>query len=317
MKFTRGKLFISAALALSVIVSGFVLSENPDLPAKDRKYKWTGTWHFTRTSAADGITELDTKIGYNVLLANNNAYAQAIYNVNNKFPGSAAWTTLAVGELSELIPVAKSMTAEEQEAYLKHLDKMNVQVFVELFPFKDHNVTQDIGKWLEKLKHHKNVIGVGIELEYFGKATDELAKAWDEKIKSYNPAYRMFLRHYDPSFMPPTYRGKGDLIFIDDASEGFREDLNKGFADWANRFAPTACAFQIGYPADEDGMNGSNTIGWWKLKDPIKQWGEEILPLIKNPDQELGLMWVTVKSGKTYNQKWDLTKGAKLPAVKK
>jgi len=115
--------------------------------------------------------------------------------------------------------------------------------------------------------------------------------------------------------MPPTYRGKGDLIFVDFASEATVEDLSKGFASWANRFAPTACAFQIGYPADEDGMNGSNTLGWWKLKDPIKEWGKMILSQIKNPAQELGLIWVTAKSSKTYHKKWDLTKGGSVPKV--
>lgn len=317
MKTTPRNLFLSAAIVVAIAASGFVMSGKTDPKVKKKQYTWSGTWHFTRTSAADGVTALDIKIGNNVILANNEAYAHAIYNVNNKFPGSAAWSTLAVGELSKLIPTANSLSEKAQEAYLNHMDKLNVQVFIELFPFKDQDVTKDIGFWLEKYKHHKSVVGVGIELEYFGKATDALAKAWDEKIKTYKASYRMFLRHYDPTFMPETYRGKGDLIFIDDASEGDRADLNKGFADWANRFAPTACAFQIGYPADEDGMDGSNTIGWWKLKDPIKEWGDEILPLVNSADQELGLIWVTVKSGKTYHQSWDLTKGAKLPAGKK
>jgi hypothetical protein len=295
--------------------TAFLINENP--APKKKQYTWTGTWHFTRTSSADGITALDIKIGKNVILADNNAYANAIYHVNNRFPGSGAWTTLAVGELSKLIPAASSLSGKEQEAYLSHMDKINVKVFIELFPFKNEDVTPQIQHWLQKYKHHKSVTGLGVELEYYGKATDSLTKTWDEQVKKQNPEYRLFLRHYDPSFMPPTYRGKGDLIFIDDASEGERGDLNKGFADWANRFAPTACAFQIGYPADEDGMNGSNATGWWKLADPIKEWGEEILPLVKDPDQQLGLIWVTVRSGKTYHQKWDLTKGAKLPTVKK
>ncbi|RZM28740.1 MAG: hypothetical protein EOO88_07710 [Pedobacter sp.] len=317
MKTITAKLLSTTAITLSIIGITLTGPGQVRAQAKTAQYKWTGTWHFTRTSNGDGVTALDIKIGNNVLLPNNQAYGQAIFNVTNKFPGSAPWSTLAVGELSKLIPTAKSLSEKDQEAYLNYMDKIGVQVFIELFPFKQQDVLKDISQWLTKYKHHKCVAGVGIELEYFGKATDSLAKAWNEKIKSYSPTYRMFLRHYDPSFMPPIYRGSGDLIFIDDASEGLLEELNKGFADWANRFSPTAVAFQIGYPADEDGMNGSNELGWWKLKDPIKEWGSAILPLIKNPDQELGLIWVTVKSGKTYHKTWDLTTGAKMPATKK
>jgi hypothetical protein len=90
--------------------------------------------------------------------------------------------------------------------------------------------------------------------------------------------------------------------------------LNTDFAQWAAHFAPSACAFQIGYPADEDGMDGKNTGGWWRLQDPIKDWGQALLAKINNPQQELGLLWVCAKSGKSYNAKWDLTMGATVPA---
>ena len=113
--------------------------------------------------------------------------------------------------------------------------------------------------------------------------------------------------------MPPTYRGKGDMIFINTSSEAEVDALNTEFARWAAHFAPSACAFQIGYPADEDGMDGKNTTGWWKLSDPIKDWGQSLIQKIESPKQEIGLLWVCVKSGKTYNTKWDLTKGATLP----
>jgi DNA-binding beta-propeller fold protein YncE len=88
--------------------------------------------------------------------------------------------------------------------------------------------------------------------------------------------------------------------------------LNSGFVSWANHFTPAACAFQIGYPADEDGMNGSNTNGWWKLKDPIKDWSAMLLSKITNTNQELGILWVCAKSGKTYNADWDLARGGTL-----
>lgn len=136
-------------------------------------------------------------------------------------------------------------------------------------------------------------------------------------MKSHNPAYRMFFKHWEANRMPPTYRGKGDIIFINMSSEATVEALNQEFAEWANQFAPNPVAFQIGYPSDEDGMDGDKDKGWFKLKDPIKDWGDALIAGIKDEKQEVGLLWVTVKSGKTYNAKWDLTKGAKVPAANK
>jgi hypothetical protein len=267
-------------------------------------------------SAADGITELDTKIGRFITLPDRKSHLNLINNIHKRFPDSKPWTTWTVGDLSHAIPAGHGLTDTQHEEYLSFLDQQQVTVFLEVFPFKANDkqgipavdAGTEIDKWLGKFKHHKSIAGVGIELEYFGKATDSLAAVWDKAIKKHNPKFRMFLRHYSQDFMPPSYRGNGDLIFICDASEGAISDLNKGFAAWANHFSPTACAFQIGYPADEDGMNGSKELGWWRLKDPIKDWGGQILPLIKNRDQELGLIWVTAKSGKSYNKGWDLTR---------
>jgi hypothetical protein len=277
-------------------------------------YKYTGAWQPSRISSSDGITALDVKIGKFINLPKEEL-AQVIFNVNNRFPGSKPWSFWAVGDMSGLTPSHNALTDEQHEAYLNYMDHIGVSVFLEIFPSKKAktDVPKEIDTWLGKFKKHKSVVGFGIDLEYYEKASDTNAKAWDERVKSHNPAYRLFLRHYDPGFMPPTYRGKGDLIFVDFASEATMEDLSKGFSAWANRFAPTACAFQIGYPADEDGMNGSNALGWWKMKDPVKDWGNMILSQISNPGQELGLIWVTAKSGKTYHKGWDLTKGAKVP----
>ncbi|MEJ1239664.1 hypothetical protein WBG78_16125 [Chryseolinea sp. T2] len=284
--------------------------------AQQKQYKWTGAWIPTRVSAADGITELDTKIGRFINLPDKQSHVNLISNINKKFPGSAAWATWTVGDISKAIPSGETLSDAAHESYLTAMDEKGITIFLEIFPFRGDeskglnatNVEAEIDRWLTKFKHHKCIAGVGVELEYFGKATDELTALWDKKLKSHNSKYRLFLRHYSKDYMPPVYRGSGDLIFICDASEATIDDLNKGFAAWANHFAPTACAFQIGYPADEDGMNGSKELGWWRLKDPIKEWGDAILPLIKNNQQQIGLIWVTAKSGKSYNKGWDLTR---------
>jgi hypothetical protein len=174
-------------------------------------------------------------------------------------------------------------------------------------------VVELINEWLGKLKHHKSVRGFGIDLEYFSRVDDATAKAWDEAIKAHNPEYRMLLKHWEQAYMPPAYRGKGDIIFINTSSEATVEALNEEYARWAAHFAPSACAFQIGYPADEDGMDGKNDKGWWTLSNPIKDWGTSLMAKLTEPRQEIGLLWVCVRSGKTYNTGWDLTRGATLP----
>lgn len=317
--------FLIAAALMVIPTAAALLSfsyQPAALPAQPAAaFKWAGAWQPTRKSAGDGVTKLDTKIGTFISLPDKESMAQVIFNVQQQLPGTKPWVLWAVGDLSKATPAYAGMPEATHEAWLSYMDRLGVTVFLEVFPFKANkkkgitasDVPAMINTWLTRFKRHPCVVGLGIELEYFGKATDSAAAVWDAAVKAHKPYYRLFLRHYDPDHMPPTYRGKGDLIFINDASEGTIEELNKGFAGWANRFAPTACAFQLGYPADEDGMNGSAELGWWKLTNPIKDWGESILPLIRDPKQELGLVWVTARSGKTYNSRWDLTKGAKLP----
>jgi hypothetical protein len=276
--------------------------------------KWSGARIPAKISAGDGVTKLGTKIGTFLTPTNAEDVAQIVFNVNNRLPGTHPWTTLAV-KAPDAAPIAPDVLRN----ILLRMDELGVDIFLEIYPRKTNDVlaSLDAYSWVASTTPHKCIKGFCVDLEYYKAVTDDAAKAWDEKIKSRNASYRLALKHWEQNFMPPTYRGKGDLIFIDTSSESSIEELNSGFVDWANHFAPTAVAFQFGYPADEDGMNGSNTNGWWKLKDPVKDWSESLVSKINNPKQELGILWVTAKSGKTYNANWDLTKGAKLPTTSK
>jgi hypothetical protein len=269
--------------------------------------KWTGLRIPSKVSAEDGATKLGTKIGKFTTLQNEES-AHAIFNVNNRFQGSTPWATMAVGP----VPDAPPVTPEAQDDFLKHMDDLGVDIFLEIYPRKTNHVVADIDQWLSRFKHHQAVKGLGVDLEYYKRVDDASAMAWHERIKSHNPRYRMFLKHWEEAFMPPTYRGAGDVIFINTSSESSVEALNAEFTKWAAHFAPSACAFQIGYPADEDTMDGKNTGGWWKLQDPIKNWGDQLLARMTNSQQEIGLLWVCVKSGKSYNANWDIAQGATL-----
>lgn len=77
--------------------------------------------------------------------------------------------------------------------------------------------------------------------------------AWDTHVKSYDASYRLFLKHYLQSKMPPTVRG--DLLFVDD-SQGFSSlnQMTNQFAGWGSNFSPAEVGFQYGYPNDRP---------WW------------------------------------------------------
>ena len=274
-------------------------------------FKWTGMRNPCKASAEDGVTRLGTKIGKFVTLQNDE-WAQAIFNVNNRFQGSTPWTTVAVGP----VPGAVTPAPETLDALLGHLEKLGVEVFLEIYPRKTNDVPEQINHWLGRFKRHPCVKGLGVDLEYYKRVDDAAAKAWDEAIKAHNPQYRLFLKHWEQGYMPPNYRGQGDIIFINTSSEASVDALNAEFSQWAVHFAPSACAFQVGYPADEDAMDGRNTGGWWRLQDPVRSWGESLLAKINRPEQDLGLLWVCVKSGKSYNAHWDLAKGATLATPK-
>lgn len=278
-------------------------------PAGAASAKWTGVRSPVKASAEDGVTKLGIKIGKFIPLENEAEWANVIANVHGKFPGSRPWVTLGVGE----VPEAPAATAEQQEKALDALERLGVDVYLELWPRKTTDVLAAIDTWLGKYKARASVKGVSIDLEFYkgAGATDDEARAWDERIKSHGAGYRMILKHWDQKNMPKTYRGKGDIIFVNTSSEADVAALNAEYVKWAAHYAPSAVAFQIGYPADEDGMDGSKEKGWWTLKDPIKDWGDALLAKIPDSSQEIGLIWICVKSGKTYNQGWDLTKPAK------
>ena len=303
-----GRSFVATAVTFITLVNTSALAAT---------YKWTGMRAPCKVSAEDGLNEkqLGRKIGKFLTLGNKDEWGHVIFNVNNRFPGSRPWVTWAVGELKD----ADQLPDDVHEAYLTHMDLLGVDVYLEVWP-SGKDVLQLIDTCLSKYKHHPSVAGFGVDLEFHrARVDDATAKAWDERIKGHGANYRLFLKHWDVRHMPPNYRGaaggRAGPIFINMSSEASIEALNKEFAEWAGHFAPAAVAFQIGYPTEEDGMDGKGTSGWWRMEDPIKEWGESLLAGIKTTNQEIGLLWCCAKSGKTYNAKWDLTKRAKLPPL--
>lgn len=136
--------------------------------------------------------------------------------------------------------------------------------------------------------HHPSVVGFGLDAEWFfnrsvknGRpVTDAEAAAWVAQARSYNPNYKVFLKHWLASHMPPTYRD--GLVFIDD-SQGFGSlgAMVTEFAEWGDYFYPSPVGFQFGYGGDKR---------WWsKFPDPPYYIGNALLANIPNTSD---LVWV-------------------------
>jgi hypothetical protein len=231
------------------------------------------------------------------------AWEKAIGAMTAYFPGSTPCGIWIVGTMAKTprfahlefpsdgksFPNVEFEEADKHERYLSEFDRAGIKVFLQVEP-----ANADIGTLIDlvlgRYKHHRSVIGFGVDVEWnktadhpeTGMAVDDAtARAWEGKVKSHNPAYRLFLKHWDKKWMPPTYRG--DIVFVDD-SQIFpdMEPMIKEFSEsWAPAFYPNLVVFQIGYNTDKP---------WWsKLADPPKTIGDAIRKRVR---QEMGIIWV-------------------------
>ncbi|PKN94222.1 MAG: hypothetical protein CVU44_07420 [Chloroflexi bacterium HGW-Chloroflexi-6] len=216
-----------------------------------------------------------------------------------KFPGShpeAIWivsnfldngkTSLSFKANSD-DPNITSGNSDLNDAPLTLFDEQGLKVWLQVEPGNADMLTL-IDLVLNQYKHHPCVIGFGVDVEWYksdGSAegtpvSDAEAKAWVKAIRAHNPAYRLFLKHWDPAWMPPTSRE--GIVFINDSQQfpSF-ESLDDEFAAWGARFAPAGVGYQYGYPADR---------AWWsKLEDPAAEIGDAILGRSPNT---VSLFWV-------------------------
>jgi len=178
---------------------------------------------------------------------------------------------------------------DQYERYLNYFDEEGIRVFLQVEPASADMLTL-IDLVLERYKHHECVVGFGVDVEWHRESEnpkrgvpvdDGMAKAWEERVKSHNAHYRLFLKHWDRNWMPQGYRG--DIVFVDDSQmlEDFDAMLEEFVEYWASYFYPNTVFFQIGYKSDKP---------WWsKLKNPPLDIGLAIAQRIK---QKCGIFWV-------------------------
>ncbi len=215
-----------------------------------------------------------------------------------KFPGTKSQAIWIVSQVSgqgtffsfpgasDDLLIHFGMDDQNDEA-LTLFDQIGLDVWLQVEP-GNAPVDQLIHIMLDRYSRHPCVIGVGVDVEWYqsydepeGKpVTDEVAQAWLAAARSHNPAYRLFLKHWEANMMPPTVRE--GLYFVDD-SQGFAslDEMESEFAAWGRAFAPAPVGFQYGYIDDKR---------WWgELADPPKDIGDRLLAAIPNT---VGLYWV-------------------------
>ena len=184
-------------------------------------------------------------------------------------------------------PLIMGMPEDISEPVLQLFDKLGYRVWLQTEPGWAP-VDKAFHVMLDRYGHHKCVIGVGVDIEWYrsnnpdhGEAvTDEMARTWLAAARSHNLSYRMFLKHFREYVMPPTYRD--GIMFVDD-SQIFKsaDEMIDEFAKWGKTFAPAPVGFQYGYQTDKP---------WWgRMKDPVKEIGDRILAATPNTET---LIWV-------------------------
>jgi hypothetical protein len=189
------------------------------------------------------------------------------------------------------------------EQTLALFDEKGFEVWLQVEP-GSAGVDELIDIVLNQYKHHPSVVGFGIDVEWYTPSTtvprafggspvdrstdgpegqpitDEEAKRWVAAVRMHNPDYRLFLKHWEKDWMPPTERD--GIFFVDDSQQfqSFDQMVNE-FTEWGEAFGSAPVGFQYGYPADKV---------WWKnLQDPPKDIGQALLDKVPNTQ---GLFWV-------------------------
>ncbi|OUM60605.1 carbohydrate-binding module family 18 protein [Piromyces sp. E2] len=174
------------------------------------------------------------------------------------------------------------------EDILTAFDNKKFNVWLQVEP-GNNDLTTLANIVFKKYGHHSCVKGFGVDLEWWyrgydfkGKALSDLeAKRIVEYVRGFNENYTVLVKHWETSFMPPSYRDH--MIFIDD-NQGFKDSLDKmtkRFGKWAKKFPNNPVMFQIGYKKDE---------GIWENK-PIEV-AKAVAKVASEYNKQVGILWV-------------------------
>jgi hypothetical protein len=229
-------------------------------------------------------------------------WTAAMTTMGSYFPGSTPAAVWIVGHLSgngvqlefpkpaggKTYPNVTFSSSDKHESYLKYFDEHGIKVWLQVESgFADMPTLIDLV--LNKYGSHPSVIGFGVDVEWFNPrgadlndpVTDQIAQTWESRVKSHNRDYTLFLKHFDQSSMPPTYRG--GIVFVDDSQEfatgaAYLAEMKA----WADRYYPNPVLYQLGYATDK---------AWWSQEaKPIPRSLAGRLQTVTR--QAWGIAWV-------------------------
>ena len=190
--------------------------------------------------------------------------------------------TTYTGDIKGIDNFNPNASIDHEQALLTY-DRLGVKAILQI-ESGNANVLACLDILNEAFGHHPCIIGYGVDAEwYFAKESkdktgrpikDEDVKRWVDKVTSFNPSYTLFLKHWETSHMPPTFRDD-HLWFLND-SQGFKNSTKmlKEFQAWGDVYKNEVVGFQFGYKKDRK---------WWsKMEQPAKEIAEKLQKDIPN-----------------------------------
>lgn len=105
----------------------------------------------------------------------------------------------------------KFSSSDKHEPFLDYFDTHGIKAWLQVESgFADMPTLIDLV--MKRYKHHPSVLGFGVDVEWFNPpgpdlndpVTDSLGRQWESRVKSHNPVYTLFLKHFSPASLPQT-----------------------------------------------------------------------------------------------------------------
>ncbi len=191
----------------------------------------------------------------------------------------------------ETWPNIRFYSTDKSEDYLTAFDKAGIKIYLEA-ESSDANVSTLIKLIMDRYSQHPSVVGFGIDVEWYkyvdnpnGKpVTNAEVESWIDQIRTYNPNYKLFIKHWDATYLPTIHYA--NVFYINDAMNhecltGCSDPIMDKYKAFADYFPDAKVGIQIGYSQDRT---------WWgSYSDPAKSIGDALIANIPNLE---GIYWV-------------------------
>lgn len=164
------------------------------------------------------------------------------------------------------------------ERALQTYDDLGVKAILQFEP-GNSDMLANIAIAHQAFGHHACIVGYGIDAEwYFTKESkdttglpveDENAEKWLRAVLALNPAFTLFLKHWDPAHMPQSFRHPNLWFLSDSQIFNSLDECMADFTFWARSHEGQIVGYQYGYPSDKK---------WWqRMENPILDITRRIL----------------------------------------